>query len=207
MAAYYVDLLGKFQRKGPYHLGGWCFGGIVAVEMAQQLRAAGHEVAPLLLMETISVPPGPGNVKYHTARLKCLFSMSPQRWRQYLRAKAKYRRQVELDNRMRFRQAGENVDAEQRRWLERLERVYNANLAALDAYRSRSYDGKVILFNAIERDPGILPDPNYGWTGLADEIEIHEVAGDHDTMLAEPNVSSLAGAIRKVLSENYASRR
>ncbi|HEY6228416.1 MAG TPA: amino acid adenylation domain-containing protein, partial [Verrucomicrobiae bacterium] len=200
MAAHYVELLRKFQPKGPYYLGGWCFGGIVAVEMAQQLLKAGQEVAPLLLMETISVPPGPGNVKYHAARLKCLFSMSPERWRQYLRSKAKYKRQVELDNRMRFRQAGENVDPQQRRWLERLEQVYNANLAALDTYRSAPYPGKIILFNALERDPGILPDPNYGWTGLANDIEIHEVAGNHDTMLAEPNVSSLATAIRKVLS-------
>jgi thioesterase domain-containing protein len=126
--------------------------------------------------------------------------MSPERWRQYLRSKAKYKRQVELDNRMRFRQAGENVDPQQRRWLERLEQVYNANLAALDTYRSAPYPGKIILFNALERDPGILPDPNYGWTGLANDIEIHEVAGNHDTMLAEPNVSSLATAIRKVLS-------
>jgi amino acid adenylation domain-containing protein len=200
MAAHYVGLLRKFQPKGPYHLGGWCFGGIVAVEMAQQLQRAGEEVAPLLLMETISVPPGPGNVKYHAARLKCLFSMSPDRWREYLRAKAKYRRQVELDNRMRFRQAGDNVDPQQQLWLARLEQVYNANLAALDLYRSSYYAGKVILFNAVEKDPGILPDPKYGWTGLADDIEIHEVAGDHDTMLAEPNVSSLATAIRKVLS-------
>ncbi|HUS35362.1 MAG TPA: amino acid adenylation domain-containing protein [Verrucomicrobiae bacterium] len=199
MAAHYVDLLRKFQPNGPYYLGGWCFGGIVAVEMAQQLRNAGQEVAPLLLMETISVPPGPGNVKYHAARLKCLFSMSPHRWRQYLRAKAKYKRQVDLDNRMRFRQAGENVDTEQRRWLERLERVYNANLTALDAYRSEPYHGKIILFNAVEKDPGILPDPNYGWSGMADDIEIHEVAGNHDTMLAEPNVASLAKAMRKAL--------
>lgn len=200
MAAHYIELLRKFQPEGPYFLGGWCFGGIVAVEMAQQLRKAGCQVAPLLLMETISVPPGPGNVKYHAARLKCLFSMSRERWHQYLRAKAKYKRQVEQDNRMRFRQAGENVDPQQRLWLERLERVYDANLAALDAYRSEPYHGKIILFNAVEKDPGILPDPNYGWTGLADDIEIYEVAGNHDTMLAEPNVSSLANAIQKVLS-------
>lgn len=200
MAAHYVELLRKFQPKGPYYLGGWCFGGIVAVEMAQQLLKSGQEVAPLLLLETIAVPPGPTNLKYHAARLKCLFSMSPDRWGQYLRAKAKYRRQVEMDNRMRFRQAGENVDPEQRRWLNRLEQVYNANLAALDMYRSAYYPGKVILLNAQEKDPGILPDPNYGWTGMADDIEIFEVAGNHDTMLAEPNVSTLATTIRKVLS-------
>ena len=61
MAAHYVRLLKKFQPRGPYYLGGWCFGGIVAVEMAQQLQEAGDEVAALLLMETISVSPGAGS--------------------------------------------------------------------------------------------------------------------------------------------------
>jgi thioesterase domain-containing protein len=102
---------------------------------------------------------------------------------------------------MRFRHAADDVNADQRRWLQRLEHVYNANLDALDRYRQKYYPGKVTLFNAIERDPGVLPDPFYGWTGLAQEIEIHEVAGNHDTMLAEPNVSSLAAAIRKVLPQ------
>jgi len=201
MAAHYVRLLQQFQPHGPYYLGGWCFGGIVAVEMAQQLQEAGEEVAALLLLETISVSPGGRCWGYHFERLKCLVTMSPGRWKEYLRAKARYRRQVEMDNRMRFRQAGDNVDPEQRRWLARLEQVYNANLAALDSYRSRYYRGKVTLFNAVERDPGILPDPNYGWRGLADEIEIYEVAGNHDTMLAEPNVSSLADAMRKALAK------
>jgi thioesterase domain-containing protein/acyl carrier protein len=201
MAAYYIELLRKFQAAGPYYLGGWCFGGIVAFEMAQQLRAAGQEIAGLLLMETVSVTPGPGNLAYHLQRFKCLASMSPDRWRRYLIAKAKYRRQVEMDNRMRFKQAGENVDPGQRRWLARLEQVYNANLIALEKYRSKPYDGKVTLFNAIERDAGVIPDPYYGWVGIASDIEVHEVAGDHDTMLAEPNATSLASAVRKVLSK------
>lgn len=201
MAAHYVELLKEFQPRGPYILGGWCFGGIVAVEMAQQLQAGGDEVAALLLMETISMSPGLRYPRYHFERFKRLLEMSLPRWRDYLRAKARYRKQVEMDNRMRFWQAGENIDTAQRKWLERLERVYNANLAALDRYRQRYYAGKVTLFNALERDPGILPDPNYGWAGLADAIETYEVAGNHDTMLAEPNVSSLAEAIRKTLSK------
>ncbi len=200
MAREYVALLREFQPRGPYLLGGWCFGGIVAVEMAQQLREAGQEVGGLLLMETISVSPGLANWAYQLARFRCLFQMSPRRWWQYLEAKAKYRRQVELDNRMRFRRAGGEVDPQEQRWLERLERVYNANMAALNVHRPRAYPGKVTLFNAVEQDPGILPDPNYGWTGLAQEIEIHEVAGNHDTMLAEPNVGSLAAAVRGVLA-------
>lgn len=200
MASAYLKLLREFQPKGPYYLGGWCFGGIVAVEMAQQLLADGQEIASLLLMETVSVPPGLSNFEYHANRLKNLFRMRPARWKAYLHAKARYRLQVEQDNRMRFKAAGRDVDPEEQQWLDKLERVYNANLSALKRYRSRYYPGKVTLFNAVEKDPAVLPDPNYGWVGLAREIEIHEVAGNHDTMLAEPHVSSLAQAMRRVLS-------
>ena len=35
MAAHYVKLMRRFQPKGPYYLGGWCFGGNVALEMAR----------------------------------------------------------------------------------------------------------------------------------------------------------------------------
>jgi len=43
MAAHYVELMRARQPRGPYFLGGWCYGGIIALEMAQQLRAAGEE--------------------------------------------------------------------------------------------------------------------------------------------------------------------
>ena len=50
MAAQYVADLRAFQPQGPYFLGGYCFGGIVAYEMAQQLRAHGQSVAFLGLI-------------------------------------------------------------------------------------------------------------------------------------------------------------
>ncbi len=111
MAVYYVELLRKFQPRGPYYLGGWCFGGIVAVEMAQQLQEAGEEIAALLLLETISVSPGRRYPRYHFERFKRLLTMSPHRWIRYLRSKSRYRLQVGLANHMRFRQAGEDIDA------------------------------------------------------------------------------------------------
>jgi thioesterase domain-containing protein len=38
----------------------------------------------------------------------------------------------------------------------------------------------------------MIDDPLYAWPGLAGDIEIHVVPGDHDTMLMEPNVAVLA---------------
>jgi thioesterase domain-containing protein len=52
MAAYYVDAIRRFRPRGPYRLGGWSFGGVVAWEMARQLRAAGEAVDLLALLDT-----------------------------------------------------------------------------------------------------------------------------------------------------------
>ncbi len=55
MASRYVDALRALHPAGPYILGGWSMGGIVAFEMAVQLAAAGHDV-PLVILIDCSVP-------------------------------------------------------------------------------------------------------------------------------------------------------
>ena len=202
MTSYYTDLLQEFQPRGPYYLGGWCYGGIIAVEMARLLQQRGEQVALLALLETVAMPPSLRNWRYYLHRLRCSLKMSPRRWLLYLREKARYTKEARIANRMRFRQVenGRSMDGEIRDpRLARLEHVYNTNLRALNEYRSIFFDGKVTLFNAVERDPALVPDPQYGWVGLAREIEVHEVPGNHDTMLSEPNVSALAARLSECL--------
>jgi thioesterase domain-containing protein/acyl carrier protein len=79
MAAHYVSEMRKIQPHGPYFLGGYSFGGRVAVYMANILRRAGEEVALLAIIDTTShmgrkyvgfgpwlarmgAPPGPGRI-------------------------------------------------------------------------------------------------------------------------------------------------
>jgi thioesterase domain-containing protein len=54
MAALYVKEIRSVQPHGPYFLGGYCLGGTVAYEAAQQLHAAGEEVALLALFDTMN---------------------------------------------------------------------------------------------------------------------------------------------------------
>ena len=61
MAAYYVDELRAFQPHGPYYLGGYCFGGNVAYEMARQLLAQGESLAFLAMLDS-----APSNCGYET---------------------------------------------------------------------------------------------------------------------------------------------
>ncbi|MFD3586789.1 alpha/beta fold hydrolase, partial [Streptomyces sp. NPDC058683] len=53
MAADYIKQMRSVQESGPYHLLGWSFGGIIAHEIAVQLRAAGHEVGALISMDAV----------------------------------------------------------------------------------------------------------------------------------------------------------
>jgi pimeloyl-ACP methyl ester carboxylesterase len=52
MASDYVEQIRTVQATGPYYLLGWSFGGVVAQEMAVQLREAGHQVARLILVDS-----------------------------------------------------------------------------------------------------------------------------------------------------------
>jgi len=54
MAALYVKEIRRVQPHGPYFLGGYCMGGTVAFEVAQQLLAEGETVALLALFDTMN---------------------------------------------------------------------------------------------------------------------------------------------------------
>lgn len=55
IAAKYVEILRSHQATGPYFLGGWCYGGVVAQEMACQLTALGERVEHLVLLDSHTI--------------------------------------------------------------------------------------------------------------------------------------------------------
>jgi thioesterase domain-containing protein/acyl carrier protein len=64
MAADHVRTLLAFQRRGPFLLGGYCNGGLVALEMAHQLFRRGHR-----LDRVIAIAPPPG-IRFGAALLE-----------------------------------------------------------------------------------------------------------------------------------------
>jgi thioesterase domain-containing protein len=123
--------------------------------------------------------------------------MNPLQWYRYFRAKINYFRGVKQANEQRFRRVDKTEPTqgsveEINKHLERLEQVYAINDRAITFHRSRYYPGKITLFNAAVPDPTVIRDPSYGWRGLAKPIEMYVIPGDHDTILAEPQVKELA---------------
>ena len=61
MASLYVGEIQRVQKHGPYFLGGYCMGGTIALEMAQQLVKCGERVALLALFDTLNWSRIPAN--------------------------------------------------------------------------------------------------------------------------------------------------
>jgi thioesterase domain-containing protein len=51
MAGYYLEEIRKVQKEGPYYLVGWSFGGLLSIEIAQQLISAGQKVRKVILLD------------------------------------------------------------------------------------------------------------------------------------------------------------
>jgi acetoacetyl-CoA synthetase len=51
LARSYIESIRTIQPHGPYHLAGYSFGGILAYEIAQQMRQAGEEIGLLFLLD------------------------------------------------------------------------------------------------------------------------------------------------------------
>src|SRR5262249_18637573 len=79
MAARYVAAVRAAQPHGPYYLGGFSFGGSVALEMAQQLHAAGETVAFLGIIDHTPPPVRYRPVVWTPARV-AEFGANTVRW-------------------------------------------------------------------------------------------------------------------------------
>jgi thioesterase domain-containing protein/aryl carrier-like protein len=79
MAEAYLEDVLACQPNGPYRLGGMCFGGLVAFEMACLLEKKGHEVESLFVIDSLEPASGPGwnyetrNLTYYQKRILSLF--------------------------------------------------------------------------------------------------------------------------------------
>lgn len=198
MAAHYVRLMRQFQPEGPYYLGGWCFGGNVAMEMAWQLVDQGQKVALLAVAEGWALRPPLKYWRYYWHHFLCLAWSGPHGV--FRRAWGKLRSPLErnpgTENRKQFA-----FETARTGPLVNREHVYKINLQATHNYRSRPaiYPGQVTLFLRENYGDGVVIAPDCGFASLARETETHLVPGDHMSVLHEPHVRSLAAKLKESL--------
>jgi thioesterase domain-containing protein len=222
LAAHYIETLKTVQPEGPYILGGWSFGGIVAYEMAQQLVAQGQKVSHLLLLDSGARTSSGEDIEDEVedddaALLVNLLSedlpISTENLRQFQGDE-----QIDyiLKRAMEEHLAPPDVEVAQAR---SLLRVYRTNEKAGRKYVPQVYPDTITLFKtakptvtpssdgsaASERMKKIIQDPTMGWGELvAGGVRVVDVPGTHITMVRPPHIETLAMRIRACLNGELA---
>jgi thioesterase domain-containing protein/acyl carrier protein len=213
MAAHYVEEICELQPHGPYYLGGSSFGGLVAWEVSQRLRARGQEVGLLVMFDTHGpgfpkfLPTATGlrkrwgdfryRVELHVGNI---LASKGRRW-EYVRTKAgRLHRHLVQTYRRRFQTAVERLALPRA-----IREVGESGAEANRTYEPQPYAGRVELLRATEQPYGIIPDPTNGWSALAlGTLGVRDCPGHHGAIMREPRVRRLAQELDACLREAQA---
>lgn len=212
MAARYVRDLRAAQPEGPYHLGGYCFGGNVAFEMARQLQQQGAQVGAVVLMNSV-----PANSRYdlmpwtpvntfkfcrNLAYWAMQLAFSPTarasellvwKWRTLMKKLSRWFRLPA--QRGRGLHVSELVDladlpdpSHRDRWI--------AHLRAFCRFHPKPYAGEVILLRTRGHQMFCNFSPDYGWGEFArGGVVVRVLGGEHESLLVEPHVRPAAATL------------
>lgn len=204
VAENYVEAIRAVQPDGPYLLGGWSSGGVIAFEMARQLQTRGAEVALVVLLD--SMPPGALDAVDRVSLLAGfagnlgipIDSVSEE----LLRSEPETQLDWLLDQAHRSQVLPPDLGlADLRRQFE----VYLADIEAVRNYRPLAASFPLLLLRAADEDE--VAEQVAGWTRLSsNKLEVHNVSGDHVTMMRAPHVATLAEFLRKRLAKVETSR-
>ena len=196
LAAAYIEQLQLCGEPRPFCLLGYSFGGLVAVEMARQLRKSGAKPPLVVMIDSNNV-----------AGSKAL-----EPWRDRIR---RYRYHVDwIINR-----AGGLAHLRQglqRRLFRVMHKVSTSvgagtssmasdiagrQLLAAENWQAKSYPGRVWLFKAESGSGFFASDPGLGWSKHLSDLRLEAVPGDHGTINTGANLKILAQKLTAALDE------
>jgi acyl transferase domain-containing protein/thioesterase domain-containing protein/acyl carrier protein len=202
----YLAEVRSVQPHGPYLLGGFSGGGITAYEMARQLLADGEQVAAVVMLDTPLPTRDPlsaaDKVRIHWQRLR---RQGPAYFGRWLRSRTAW----EL-SKLRRRFGARGPEAPVTFHSQAIEAAFHTALAS---YRVEPLPLRVWLFRPrldttyrlgrgrfANRDREVVV-PDNGWTPFVRELVVVETPGDHDGMVLEPNVRSLAVELQRLMRD------
>lgn len=204
MAAYYIDAMRTVQAEGPYLLGGWSMGGLVAFEMAQQLHAQGQRTALLALLDT-RIPTADEEFEDEDFEATLLvdfvryFGLSLDPRDALVRLPKHELLERVLEHAKRAGLVPSDIEISQAQpFIE----LCKADFRATQNYLPHRYPGRITLFKAAQELAGSSTDPTLGWSEWAAEgAVVYVVPGNHATMVYRPHVEILADKLRACLDQ------
>ena len=191
MASFYAEEIVS-QLAPPYHLCGWCFGGMLALEIAHQLLERGEEVGRLILIDT-EVPPMPGiRAMRARAKLKALAGFPIRKMVEYLWGKLPW--------------SGAPADTGDPHV--RDSDLYRINGVAYDNYLGKRYPGHIDeITSDIDLWDGlsVFYSEDRGGRAAASSSRTR-IKGDHMSLMRDPVVAGVAARIRELLRAGSPAR-
>jgi thioesterase domain-containing protein len=178
----YIAAMKRVQRTGPYHVGGYSFGGWTAFEMARQLLAAGERVAFLGILGT--TPPPSLAAPMQAKVMEHVWDLSD--------AQARLARDTGTPEEQRVaaqRVPGAAVGTP-------LQRIALANTLAALRYVPGPIESELSIFVTMDFLSRSPVDRTMGWWLLSTreiDVQIHD--GTHQTCLTDPHVRDLANKV------------
>nr|WP_242072469.1 thioesterase domain-containing protein [Microcoleus sp. FACHB-68] len=207
VASHYLKEIRTLQPTGPYYLAGESFGGLVAFEMGQQLRAAGERVELVALFDTRF--PGETPEMTFQKRLSLHVEKLGQEGFSYVlekvgrKLKSSKGKLVRIGGKLSGKSNKGNAQPELSQPEESI--APDVRIAvrerAIEKYSPEPYAGKLVLFRAMDRTAfeKYYTDPQLWGSLAADGLEVHEIGGDHLGILKEPHVKVLADKLKESL--------
>jgi thioesterase domain-containing protein/acyl-coenzyme A synthetase/AMP-(fatty) acid ligase/acyl carrier protein len=203
MSAEYVEAIRTVQPIGPYLLGGWSLGGVIAFEMARQLKQQGQEVALLALIDSQAPSQNPETSTPETELVTFALHLGFTEGR-IVAAGAKIQsRPLHEQLALVLAEAQALGLVSQKMTLEELKAIWDTfqgTMKVTERYAGGRYDGKITLYRAktalgagstkAEADAENSRNDWAQWASAG--VEVVTVPGNHFTMIREPQVKTLA---------------
>lgn len=201
LASRYLQSIRSVQPDGPYYLAGFSFGGLIAFEMAQQLQAAGAEVALVAMFDSMMMRKVPLR-----RRLQCHWNLFLEQGFNYLTGKVRCRMDKVIGKTVPLTKRPNGdippsgggilpIDIAEREDL-----LDEVSERAARSYEPGRYSGKLLLFRAVDQSFFGETSPDLGWNPVARDLEIHHVPGNHMGIMKGPSASILARHIQTHLA-------
>jgi amino acid adenylation domain-containing protein/FkbH-like protein len=215
MAACYIAEIQSFQQTGPYYLGGYCFGGNVAYEMARQLQSMGEAVGLVALLDSAPTNAGYETITWWEPSFAKRFARNLGYWLEdFRRLKPEERRRFFTRKLRALLRKVRHKFGSPRAELVDLEdvidtghfpsselRLWQAHLEALVRHTDQPYDGPVTLLRTRGQPLLCSLKEDFCWRKICPRLDLKQVPGSHEEIFMEPHVQSLARQLTACLEE------
>ncbi len=198
MAKYYLDQLLLIKNEGEYMLGGYSFGGLLAYEMALQMKAMGKKIKLLILIDTVTP-----KFKGWEVKPKFNFYSVTKRFKYYISDPYKewYKKNVTCNK---YFLRKEPLPPELRQFY-----IINNYIIDSKKYKPSKFEGKLYLITAEGQKQYEQKDPYLGWKDfIKGDIEVITTPGNHFDIIKNPeNAKSLSKVIKQIAEKEMMLNR